>query len=69
MKVPNRLHTVFTSRWWIPAMIVGGMWIVGCDHDHHDYDDHGRPAAYHEEGWHDHDGDRDHRVYEHHDRD
>ncbi|MDB5329513.1 MAG: hypothetical protein JWP03_664 [Phycisphaerales bacterium] len=73
MKLPNRLHGVLTSRWWIPAVMAGGMWIVGCDHDHHD-EDRGRPAAYHEEGvyrdngYHNNNGYGEHHE-EHHDRD
>ncbi|MDB5303969.1 MAG: hypothetical protein JWM97_1518 [Phycisphaerales bacterium] len=69
MELRNRLHTVLTSRLWIPALMLGGMWIVGCDHDHHE-EDRSRPAGYYEEGrYRDHDGYREHREYEEHHRD
>ena len=70
MSFSNPLHGVLTNRWWIPALMVGGLWIIGCDHDRHD-DDRARPAGYHEEGvYRDHDGDSEHRIHEeHHDRD
>jgi hypothetical protein len=65
----RRSFGVLGGRLTFAVAILAAFWIGGCGHEHHD-DDHGSPAAWHDDArWHqdhdrgdvrDHDYNRDH---------